>query len=49
MKSVGFVLIAVGLALFIFVIVSFFKQQNRIHSPIPQDEGIKVIFVTPSK
>jgi len=49
MKRLGFVLIAVGLALFVFVLYSFLSQGNHLHSPIPEEKGVKVIFVTPSK
>ncbi len=41
------VLIAIGLALFLFVIYSFMKERNRVISPVPQEQGVKVIFVTP--
>ncbi len=47
MKNIGVVLIAIGLALMLFVIYNFVKDQNRLKSPIPEDKGVKVIFVTP--
>lgn len=49
MKRLGLVFIAVGLALLVFVLFNFFKEKNKIASPIPDDQGVKVIFVTPSK
>jgi len=49
MKNVGLVLIAIGFALLCFVFYNFVQEKNRIASPIPQDKGVKVIFVTPSK
>ena len=49
MKGFGIVLIAVGIALLMFVTYNFIKDKNRIASPIPEDTGIKVIFVTPSQ
>lgn len=49
MKRIGLVLIAVGLALLVFVLVNFIKARNKVASPIPEDQGVKVIFVTPSK
>ncbi|MFZ6035364.1 MAG: hypothetical protein ACOYUB_04460 [Patescibacteria group bacterium] len=49
MKRLGLVFIAVGLALLVFVLFNFFKERNKIASPIPDDQGVKVIFVTPSK
>lgn len=49
MKKLGLILIAVGLALLTFVIISFFENQNQFHSPIPDEKGVKVIFITPTK
>lgn len=49
MKKVGIFLIAAGLALFIFALINFIKEKNKIASPIPDDEGVKVIFITPTK
>jgi hypothetical protein len=49
MKRLGLVLIAIGLALLIFVIINFIKEKNKMASPIPEEEGVKVIFVTPGK
>ncbi len=47
MKNVGLILIAVGLALLVFVGYNFVREKNKIASPIPEEEGVKVIFVTP--
>jgi len=47
MKNVGLILIAIGLALLVFVGYNFIKERGRIASPIPEDSGVKVIFVTP--
>jgi len=49
MKNVGLFLITIGAALLIFVIYNFIKENNRILSPIPEDKGVKVIFITPAK
>jgi hypothetical protein len=49
MKYVGLVLIATGIALLFFVGYSFLKERNKIASPIPEEKGVKVIFVTPTK
>ena len=49
MKRLGLVFIAVGLALLVFVLYNFLKERTKIASPIPEDEGVKVIFVTPGK
>lgn len=49
MKKLGYILIAFGLALLLFVFYSFLEEKNKIHSPVPEEKGIKVIFVSPSK
>lgn len=49
MKNIGLFLIAVGAALFIFIAYNMIKENNRVLSPIPEDKGVKVIFVTPNK
>lgn len=49
MKRLGIFLIVVGLALIIFLTYSFFAEKNRLKSPLPEEEGVKVIIVTPSK
>lgn len=48
MKRLGLILIAVGLALLVFVIFNFIKEKTKMASPIPEEQGVKVIFVTPS-
>lgn len=47
MKPLGITLIAIGLALIIFVLINFINEKNKVLSPIPENEGVKVIFVTP--
>lgn len=49
MKTIGIILISIGLALLIFVVYNFIKEGNKLTSPIPEDTGVKVIFVTPTK
>lgn len=49
MKTVGLILIAFGLAMLVFVAVSLIKERNKIVSPLPEDKGIKVIFISPTK
>jgi hypothetical protein len=48
MKKVGFVLIAIGVALLIFILFNALQQNNQLKSPVPDDKGVKVIFITPS-
>jgi len=49
MKGIGIVLIAAGLALFIFIGYNYLMDKNSLKTPIPPEEGVKVIFVTPAK
>jgi len=49
MKGLGYILIAVGIALLIFVGYNFIKEKNKVASPIPEDKGVRIIFVTPKK
>lgn len=49
MKIVGYILIAIGLGLLLYLFLNFISQQNKIHSPIPEEEGIRVIQITPGK
>ena len=49
MRNLGVVLIAVGLALMFFLLYNFIKNQNQLKSPLPEEKGVKVIFVTPTK
>lgn len=49
MKQLGYILIAFGLALLVFVLYSFFEEKNQLHSPVPEEKGVKVIFITPTK
>lgn len=49
MKNIGLILIAIGFALLCFVFYNFIGEKNKIVSPIPEDKGVKVIFVTPER
>lgn len=49
MKRLGIILIAIGIALLMFVSYNFIKEKNKMPSPIPEDKGVKVIFITPTK
>lgn len=48
MKAFGIILVGVGVALFLFVFISSFSQQNKMISPVPEQQGTRIIFVTPS-
>lgn len=49
MKIVGIILIGMGLALLLFTITGLFFDSNKTISPVPESQGVKVIFVSPAK
>jgi hypothetical protein len=49
MKIIGATLIGIGLALLLFVGYNYLTQEPQFASPVPQQSGVKVIIVTPSK
>ncbi|QQG44410.1 MAG: hypothetical protein HYW86_00620 [Candidatus Roizmanbacteria bacterium] len=49
MKLVGYILISIGISLLIFVVYNLIQDKGRIISPVPEEKGVKVIFVTPAK
>jgi len=49
MRYIGLILITIGIALMIFVGYNFIREKKRIKSPIPEEKGVKVIFITPTK
>ncbi len=48
MKIIGSLLIVVGIALVLVVLYSFFSEKESLKSPIPEDKGVKVIFLSPT-
>lgn len=48
MKKIGLFLVAVGLALFLFVVYNIIMEKNRSLSPIPENKGMRVIFISPT-
>ncbi len=49
MKVFGYFILLLGVVFLILFIVNFFQEKNKIHSPIPESQGIKVIQITPTK
>ncbi|HLL61128.1 MAG TPA: hypothetical protein VK338_05395 [Candidatus Nitrosocosmicus sp.] len=49
MRRFGFILIAAGLALLVYFVLLLFQNDQTFHSPIPEEKGVKVIYITPSK
>ena len=47
MKQIGLIFIAIGIALLIFFVINVLRENNNIVSPIPEEKGVKVIFVSP--
>lgn len=49
MKIVGALLLALIFAFIAYVGYHFFSENNRTLTPIPDEKGVKVIFVTPGQ
>lgn len=49
MKALGYLILLLGGVFLILFLVNFFREKNKIHSPIPESQGIKVIQITPTK
>ena len=49
MKKIGLLFIIIGIGLLFMLIYSYMKEQSKILSPIPDTEGVKVIFITPTE
>jgi len=49
MKIVGIILVGMGFALLFFTLMGLFFDSNKTISPIPESQGVKVIFVSPAK
>lgn len=49
MKFIGFIFITVGLVLLVIFAYQYFNEKNRILSPVPDNGGVRVIFLTPTK
>lgn len=46
-RRAGFLLIAFGISMMLFVGYLFYQDNNHVLSPIPDDSGIKVIILSP--
>ncbi|MGB9707263.1 MAG: hypothetical protein ACPL1D_00720 [Microgenomates group bacterium] len=49
MKKIGLILIIIGCLLFLIMIYNFIKEKNKMISPVPEEKGVRVIFITPEK
>ena len=49
MKNIGFILISIGLALMLFIFYNFIKEKNKMTSPIPDNKGVRIILISPTK
>lgn len=49
MKKIGFILIVVGILIIVYVAYSVMKENTAMKSPIPDDSGVKVIYISPSQ
>ncbi|MBI1863491.1 hypothetical protein HYS00_05240 [Candidatus Microgenomates bacterium] len=48
MRIFGLLLVIVGLGVAVFVGYLFMKDRDRLVSPVPQENGVKVIYITPT-
>jgi len=48
-KLIGLVVIGLIIAGFLYLLYSMVFTEKPLRSPLPEDLGIKVIFVTPAK
>ena len=48
-KVISLIFFSLLVAIIIFIIYQKIQEKNRFVSPIPEQKGIKVIIVTPSK
>lgn len=48
-KLIGLVVIGLIVAGLLYLVYKLFFSERPIRSPLPEDAGIKVIFVTPEK
>jgi hypothetical protein len=49
MKIVGIILIGMGLALLFFTVAGLFIDTGKTVSPVPESQGVRVIYVSPAK
>lgn len=49
MRKIGVIFIAFGLALLVYFFFNYWQEKNQLISPLPDDEEIKVIYLTPKK
>jgi len=48
MRAFGIILIGIGVALFLFVLISTLRNKNEMISPVPENPGVRVIYITPA-
>jgi hypothetical protein len=49
MKPLGVLLIVIGVFLLLFFTFSLLFKKESFHSPIPLDNEVKVIYISPDK
>jgi len=49
MKKVGFILICIGISILLLIIIRFWQRKDKIYSPIPDQSGVKVIPLSPTR
>jgi hypothetical protein len=49
MKRIGLIFIAVGCAILAFGLYSYIRRSSQMISPVPEGDGVKVIYLTPGQ
>lgn len=47
MKNIGILLIAIGIGVLAFILYTLFFRNRGIISPVPESQGIKILYITP--
>lgn len=48
-KVLGITLLSCGIIFLSFIVMTLFRGEEKPLSPIPDQDGVKVIYVTPKK
>lgn len=48
MKFLGYIFIAIGLGILVFVAYAFWNKSEELVSPVPDTDGVRVIQLSPA-
>ncbi len=49
MRALGYIFIVAGVSLLLFAGYKYLTSIDRVVSPVPEEKGVRVIIVTPTK